>query len=64
MKVFGKWVVIGRVDGSTRLAHPGFRTKKEAAERLTECFERVGKNLWKDSFGQEFYIKKNTTEYS
>ena len=63
MKVFGKYLVKARVNGNTRLAHPGFNTKKDAVERLNECFERISDNLWKDRHGQEFFIEKNTVEY-
>ena len=64
MKTFGKWVVMGRVNGNTRLAHPGFKTRKDAEITMASVgFERVSDNLWIDSFGQEFYITKNTAEY-
>lgn len=34
------------------------KTEKEAKERLNKAFEQVNSNLWKDCFGQEFWIKE------
>lgn len=60
MKTFGKWLVMATVNDKSRIAHPGFKTRKEAEITLASAgFERVNENLWKDSLGQQFYIKKN-----
>ena len=64
MKAFGKWLVMARVKDSTHLAHPGFKTKRDAIETLTTSgFKRLSDNLWTDSNGQHFFITKNVIEY-
>lgn len=65
MKVFEKYLVYGKseITGKEWLACSGFSTKKEAIERLNECFKRLEENLWCDSQNHKFYIKKNKVEY-
>lgn len=64
MKVFNKWLVMGKVGDNVRLAHPGFKTKNDAIYALNNAgFKRLSDNSWEDSFGQQFYITKNTKEY-
>ncbi len=68
MKVYGKWLVMGRVErkDTPRIAS-SFMTKKDAIEALDRAFLKNGKklnsNLWEDSMGQQFYIEKNTKEW-
>ena len=60
MTAFGKWLVFAESNGSKRLAHPGFKTKKEAEITLASAgFKKVDENLWEDSLGQQFYVEKN-----
>ena len=60
MKAFGKWLVMATVNGKSRIAHPVFKTKKEAEITLASAgFKKVDENLWEDSLGQQFYIEKN-----
>ena len=64
MKIFGKWLVYGKVNGKARIACNGFNTKKEAIQALSMAgFKRLNDNLWEDSLGQQFFIEKNTKEY-
>lgn len=63
MKVYGKWLVMGTVNGHKRIAS-SFMTKKDAIETLEICgFKRLENNLWEDSLGQKFFIEKNTKEW-
>lgn len=62
MKVFGKWLVYGEVNGKKRLASH-FRTKKDTIEALNKAFNKVSETEWEDSLGQIFTIEKNTKEY-
>ena len=62
MKIFGKWLVYGNVNGNKRLA-AHFRTKAEAIEALNQAFKRNNNNEWEDNLGQKFTIEKNKTEY-
>ena len=68
MTVYGKWLVMARVERQDvpRIAS-SFNTKKDAIEALDRAFIKKGKklnsNLWEDSLGQQFYIEKNTKEY-
>lgn len=64
MKAFGKYLVMVNVNGSSKIAHPGFKTRKDAVSTLNMTFSKVNDNLWEDSLGQKFWIKKNTTEYA
>ena len=63
MKIFNKYLVMAQVNGKSRLAHPGFKTRKEAVATLDMTFSKINDNLWEDSFGQQFWIEKNTNEY-
>lgn len=62
MKIFGKWLVYGNVNGKKRLA-AHFGTKKDAIEALNEAFNKVSETEWEDRLGQKFTIEKNTKEY-
>ena len=63
MKVYNKWLIIGKVDESTRIA-TSFMKKQDAIDLLDRTkLKRVNDNLWEDSLGQQFYIEKNTREY-
>lgn len=63
MKIFGKWLVYGNVNGKKRMA-AHFRTKADAIEALDRAgFEKIGKEEWKDRLGQTFTIEKNKAEY-
>ena len=64
MKAFGKYLVMVNVNGKSKIAHPGFKTRKDAVSMLNMTFSKVNDNLWEDSLGQKFWIKKNTTEYA
>lgn len=62
MKVYGKYLVIGTVNGHERVAS-SFMTKKEAIEALDFYFTKINDNEWESSSGQKFTIKKNTEEW-
>ena len=61
MKIYKKWLVMGTVNGKSRVA-TSFNTKKEAEVALTLAMNKVG-DMWEDSLGQKFFIEKNVKEY-
>lgn len=62
MKVFGKWLVKGTVNGKSRVAS-SFMSKKEAIEALDLHFKKISDTEWQDTLEQIFTIEKNTKEY-
>ena len=62
MKTFGRYLVIGIVNGKERIAS-SFMRKQDAIIALNNCFEKISDNEWHDRLGQVFRIEKNTKEY-
>lgn len=63
MKVYRKWLVLGRVNGKSGI-FASFNTKKGAEEAMELAgFKRLGQNLWSDSNDNKFFIDKNVKEF-
>lgn len=63
MKVYGKYLVMGTVNGKAGIISHA-RTKKDAIINLSLAgMKRISDNLWEDSASNKFFIEKNTKEY-
>lgn len=62
MKIYNKWLVLGRVNEKSQII-TSFNTKKDAEYALNMIMTKKNDNYWEDTSGNGFFIEFNKREY-